>query len=74
MYWAIPGLSVIPARCLWRRYTLVFQSHGIEVLHMGGIDGGMNVIPDYISGKEIDEDDEVPPDMVDREFRPVAAP
>ncbi len=41
---------------------------------MGGIDGGMNVIPDYISGKEIDEDDEVPPDMVDKEFRPVAAP
>ena len=41
---------------------------------MGSINGGMNVIPDDKPGEEIDEDDEVPPDIVDEQFRPVAAP
>lgn len=56
------------------RYALVFQSRGVEVLDMGGVDGGVNVVSDKKTGKEIDEDDEVPADMVDAEFCPVASP
>lgn len=56
------------------RYALVFQSRGVEVLDMGGVDGGVNVVSDKKTGKEIDEDDEVPADMVDDEFCPVASP
>ncbi len=41
---------------------------------MGGVDGGVNVVSDKKTGKEIDEDDEVPADMVDAEFCPVASP
>lgn len=56
------------------RYTLVFQSHSEEVLDMGSIDGGVNVVGDNKTGEEIDEDDKVPADMVDEEFCPVASP
>ena len=56
------------------RYALAFQSHGIEVLHMGGIDRRVDFVPDDKPGEEIDEDDEVPADMVDEQFCPVLSP
>jgi len=55
-------------------YPLVFQSHGIEGLYVGGVDGGEYVIGNDIPGEKIDKDDEVPPDMVDEQFCPVAPP
>jgi hypothetical protein len=41
---------------------------------MGGIDGGMDIITNDGAGEEIDEDNEIPADMVDEQFCPVAAP
>lgn len=41
---------------------------------MGGIDGGMDIVANDGAGEEIDEDNEVPPDMVDEQFRPVTSP
>ena len=41
---------------------------------MGGIDGGMDIIPDDEPGEEINEDDKIPADMVDEEFCPVTSP
>ncbi len=55
-------------------YPLVFQSHGIEVLYVGGIDRGEYVVSNDIPGEKINEDDEIPPDMIDKQFCPVAPP
>ena len=41
---------------------------------MGGIDRGVDIESDDKPGEEIDEDDEVPADMVDEELCPVTSP
>jgi hypothetical protein len=49
-------------------YRLSFQCCHIDMLHMGGIDRGIDILGDQIPGEEIDNDNEIPSCMVDKQL------